>query len=302
MAQEYNENELNAFLAELERTDPGSTGLTQEQIDAINKMETKDLEKDMSEEDVEKLTSDNAWIWARKDILEDDKVIMGVKEFIPLTNIKANTLQYSHDGKELQVKKNAERLKRARDIKLEALHDVNVDLYKPLTLWHKQMVIRLLTKKYNESLIKCNSYLKAKAMLAMSMIMPRDLRECYKKYREAFIPMPSFVYTATKEFGQEQQYEFHLDLPYYFSSEIMPKIFRKALIIASDVKHYNLVFHLDKNIMTYNKVKSQRDKREIAVAKKLIMCNTFMDLIDLDAFWYDALITELKAREDEGLM
>lgn len=300
MDQEYSEKELNSFLAELERNDPGSTGLTEEQIKAINEMEVRDLEKDMTEEDVEKLTSDNAWIWARKDILEDNKAIMGIKEFIPLTNIRANALEYNHAGNELKAKKSIEKQKLAREIKLEALHDVNVDLYKPLTLWHKQMVIRLLTKKYNLSMINCNTFLKAKGQQAMSLVIPRDLRECYNKYRDVFMPMPAFTYTATKEYGQELQYEFHLDLPYYFSFEILPKIFRKALIIAANGN--NLVFSVDKNIAIYNKIKSQRDKREILIAKKLIMCNTFMDLVDLDAFWYEALVNELKARENERLM
>ena len=54
---ELTDDELNAFLAALEQENPGSTGLTEEQITELQREEAEELESTLPKEDI---TADKA--------------------------------------------------------------------------------------------------------------------------------------------------------------------------------------------------------------------------------------------------
>lgn len=280
---ELTNDELNAFLAELEQENPGSTGLTKEQIAKLQREEAEELESAIPNEDI---TSDKAWGWARKD---NEQKVVCVKQFEPalrsvaLASAKADRKKAEEAKKETTI----ERKRRKQEIVNEAITSTFIDLNAPLTVEHKKLLITLLTKHYTEKMEHHDSYINATIEMALKKGIPHDLLNAFAKFPDAVAPFPGFVYVASQEYGQGLQFKVCPKIPLYFQPNDCNNIVRKLLSAGR-------LASLDKAVAFFHKYKNTRSKQEIKIAEALTRIATFFQLVKKDAFWYEALVNELK--------
>ena len=273
--------ELNSLLTELEQDYPG---LTSDRIVQIQQEEAEELNSVGQDN---KLTSDDAWGWARK----QDTV--SVKQFEPaLKSIaRASARVDSQKAKLAKELKAKERKKRKLEIVNEAINSTFVDLNAPLTISHKKLLITLLTKHYTEKMEHHSSYINSAFDAAFRKAIPHDLLNTYYKFKDTMLPFPGFTYIASKEYGQGLPFIVTLDLPLYFKPDDCNGIIRELLPA-------NRLASLDKAVAFFHKYKSVRSKQEIKIAEALMKISSFYQLVKKDAFWYDTLITELKSLQN----
>ena len=274
-------DDIDAILAELEQDYPSIT------LDRIAQIQQEEAEELSSVGQDNELTSDDAWGWARK------QDTISVKQFEPALKSVARASakvdsQKAKSAKELKAK---ERKKRKLEIVNEAINSTFVDLNAPLTIFHKKLLITLLTKHYTEKMEHHSSYINSVFDAAFRKAIPHDLLNAYNKFKDTMLPFPGFTYIASKEYGQGLPFKVTLDLPLYFRPDDCNGIIRE--ILPAD-----RLASLDKAVAFFHKYKSVRSKQEIKIAEALMKISSFYQLVKKDAFWYDTLITELKSLQN----
>lgn len=280
---ELSDDELNAFLAEFEQENPGSTGLTKEQIAKLQQEEAEELESALPNEGI---TSDKAWGWARKD---NERKTISVKQFEPALRSVARASAKA-DRKKANATKNEfsiERKRRKQEIVNEAITSTFIDLNAPLTVEHKKLLITLLTKHYTERMEHHDKYINYTIETALKKGIPHDLLNTFAKFPDAVTPFPGFTYIASQEYGQGLQFKVNPKIPLYFQPNDCNNIIRKLLPAS-------YIASLDKAVAFFHKYKNLRSEREIKIAEALTKISTFFQLVKKDAFWYEALVNELK--------
>lgn len=186
-----------------------------------------------------------------------------------------------------------ERKQREKEIIQEAIDSTFIDLNAPLSVAHKKLLIALLTKAYTDNMVKNESYINKRISEMLKLVIPRDLQNAYKLYRESVIPAVGFMYNASQEYGQGLQFKVSLDLPFYFHP--------------TDIQHIlaeqwpERLISVDKAVVSFYKNKDTRTKREVALAQQLTRVATFFQLVKKNPFWYDTLVQELKKQADEQI-
>lgn len=294
MTQKSNltEQEISAFLAELEQDYPGITSLQDDQLNNLQllRQEAEDLECSLPGEG---LTTDTAWGWARK---SSERKEVSVKQFEPALMSVARASAMADKRKAAQAKADnlIDKKRRKQEIINEAINSTFIDLNAPLTVEHKRLLISLLTKHYTEKMEHHDSYINATIEMALKKAIPYDLLNIYAKFPDTVIPFPGFTYEASKEYGQSLQFRVSPNIPMYFRPDDCNDIIKKLLPA-------NRISSLDKAVAFFHKYKNVRSKQEIKIAEALTRISTFFQLVKKDPFWYDTLVQELKHRFDNGL-
>lgn len=202
------------------------------------------------------------------------------------------TLDEAHKRSiESRKERAAERKQREKEIIQEAINSTFIDLYAPLDVQNKKLLISLLTKTYTDNMIKNETYINRRISEMLKLIIPRDLQNAYSLYKESIIPAVGFMYNASKEFGGGLQFKVTLDLPFYFH----PADIQRILVEQWPER----LISVDKSIVSFYKNKDIRTKREVALAQQLTKISTFFQLVKKNPFWYDTLVQELKKQADE---
>lgn len=269
---------IDTILAELEQSYPG---ITSEQIAQAQTCEAKELEEAFPDEDI---TSDNAWGWARK-----QSNVVSVKQYEPALKsvARASAIANRQKATEAKNKKTADKKKRKQEIINAAITSSIVDLGAPLTVENKKLLITILTKQYTDRMVHHDKYINATIEMALKKGIPHDLLNTFSKFPDAVVPFPGFTYIASHEYGQGLSFKVSPNVPLYFKPEDCNNIVRKLL--SSD-----RLVSLDKAVVFFHKYKNARSKQELKIAETLTKVHTLFQLLRKDAFWYEALIQELK--------
>lgn len=186
--------------------------------------------------------------------------------------------------------KSIERKQREREIVQEAINSTFIDLNAQLSVAHKKLLISLLTESYTYNMMRHESYINKRITEMLKLIIPSDLLNAYKLYRESVVPLVGFTYKASKEYGQGLQFKVTLDLPFYFHPDDIQNILQE---------HWpERLTSVDKAIAFFHKHKDTRTKREVSIAQQLTRVSTFYQLVKKNPFWYDTLVQELKRQAD----
>lgn len=187
--------------------------------------------------------------------------------------------------------KSVERKQREKEIVQEAINSTFIDLNAPLSVAHKKLLIKLLTDGYTQNMMRHESYINKRITEMLKLIIPSNLLNTYRQFKESVIPADGFVYTASKEYGGGLQFKVTLDLPFYFHPSDIQSIL---------MEHWpKRLISVDKAVAFFHKHKETRTKREVLIAQQLTRISTFFQLVKKNPFWYDTLVQELKKQADE---
>lgn len=181
-----------------------------------------------------------------------------------------------------------ERKRIERETKIEALNQNYLDLSSFLSVSDKKTLIELLVKGYTDNMIRHKGIIESVFNKFFKKLIPLPLLNAWQKYPESVVPFPGFMYTCTKEYGNEQQYWVTLNLPMYFRPEVCEKLFKD--------KCQDKVMKVEKSINQYFYHKKLRAETEIKYAKTLIGISTYFQLLKQKPYWYYLLITYLKKK------
>lgn len=187
--------------------------------------------------------------------------------------------------------RSVERKQREKEIVQKAINSTFIDLNAPLSVAHKKLLIKLLTDDYTQNMMKHESYINKRITEMLKLIIPSNLLNAYKQFKESIIPADGFVYTASKEYGGGLQFKVTLDLPFYFHPSDIQSIL---------MEHWpERLISVDKAVAFFYKHKETRTKREVSIAQQLTRISTFFQLVKKNPFWYDILVQELKKQTYE---
>lgn len=204
---------------------------------------------------------------------------------------EAEAAKSRQKGNEAMKQKAVDKKMLQKQIINEAVCSEEINLNAPLTVYHKRLLISLLTSTYTEKMEKNENYINSFIEKAVASMIPKDVMKVWQNNPDTMIPCPGFVYQASTEYGEGHGFKVSLNLPMYFK----------------DDDTYNGILHthypeklpmLDKAVALFYKNKETRTKREVQMAQKLARVSTFFQLIKCNAFWYKALIDELKQRNE----
>ena len=205
------------------------------------------------------------------------------------------TLQEAQEKGRAAIKQKAiDKKQRKKEILLEAINSDFIDLNAPLSVAHKRTLIHELTQQYTCNMQHHEKYINETICKLLKSVMPHDLLNAWYNYKDSFIPMLGFTYTASEEFGQGLRFKVSLDLPMYFMPNDCQKIIEENWPKKLKV--------LDKAVAFFYKHKEIRSQREVKIAKQLTRISTFYQLAQFNPFWYDTLIKKLKQTNDEIIL
>ena len=187
---------------------------------------------------------------------------------------------------ETKQKNAIDRKRKKQEIINEAINSTFIDLNSPLTVYHKKMLISILTKQYTDCMKKHEFYINNSIEKLLKMLIPNDLLDSWNKYKDVMIPSPGFMYTASKEYGNGLTFKVTLNLPMYFQQNAYMNILKEHF-------SYRLP-SIDKAVAFFYKHKDIKTKQEIKYAQSLTKINTFFQLVKYNAFWYEKLVNNLK--------
>lgn len=185
-----------------------------------------------------------------------------------------------------------DRKRRQQEIIQEAINSTFIDLNAPLSVAHKRILIKLLTEEYTALMVKQENYINAKITGKFKQIIPRELYNTWLNYKQSFIPLEGFMYTASQEYGDGLQFKVSVDLPFHYHPDDCERIFKE--------NWPNDVPIVDRAVKFFHKYKNTRSEREVKIAEQLTRIQTFFQLVKKNPFWYDKLVQELKRREENG--
>lgn len=192
-------------------------------------------------------------------------------------------------GAAANKEKAIERKRRKQEILIDAINSEFIDLNAQLTVAHKRMLIELLTETYTNNMKTHETYINNSIFRLLKPAIPNDLYNAWLKYKDSFIPMGGFTYTASKEYGQGLSFKVNIDLPLYFRPDDCHRIL---------VENWpNRLITIDRAVAFFHKHKNTRTKREVKIAHQLTKISTFYQLVQANPFWYDKLIQKLKENE-----
>lgn len=202
------------------------------------------------------------------------------------------TLREAHE-RAIQSRRNkaAERKAREKEIIQEAINSTFIDLNAPMSMAHKKLLVKLITDDYTELMQKHEAYINRRITKMLELVIPSELLNTYRNYKECVVPAISFKYVASKEYGQGLPFTVTLDLPMYFHPEDIQRILKE--------NWPERLVNVDKAIVSFHKNKDIRTKREVTVAQQLTKISTFYQLVKKNPFWYDKLVQELKKQYSE---
>lgn len=290
MSEQFTNEELKAFLAELEQDNPGSTGLSKEDIARLQQEEAEELENALPGQDI---TSDHAWGWARKENMPRIKEVH-VKQYEPALKAiaRSSSLKDGQKAKKTREELSLECKRRKQEIINEAINSTFIDLNAPLTVEHKKLLVSLLTKSYTYSMKKTDAFINTCVETALKRVIPHTLLNAYIEFPDTVVPFPGFTYQASEEYGKGLTFKVTPNIPMYFKPEDCTNIVKELL--PSD-----RIATLDKAVAFFHKYKEARTKREISTAEALTKISTFFQLAKKNANWYDTLVQELKKQYNE---
>lgn len=239
-------------------------------LQEVNSQEAAELPNDLLE--------DKAWL---PNILERDK------------NKATETItasEFAEKTKLAKLAKREERKKQKREIITSALSDSFIDLNAPLSIDYKRSIIEIETARYTKQMYTCEAYINQTFRRFISI--PRCLRKSLEICPQAILPMESFEYQASEDFGLGYTFTVSIDVPRIRSP--------KELVDYMSSEQPRSLMLIDKTIARFYYLKETRDKLEIQMANTLLKTNTFYDLLQVNAFWYKNLIDKLK--EDATLI
>ena len=178
-----------------------------------------------------------------------------------------------------------------REIIKEALNSDYVDLNSPISVENKKLLIEKLVKKNSAIMKGEETYINNLFTRHMGYLIPKDLLNAWKNYKDCMVPAPSFTYTASEEYGQGLSFKVNVNLPMYFSSE--------ACTTFIDEHYPDLRPKIDRAVTVFYKHKDERNKLEIRCAQMLTKVATYYQLLKLNPIWYDTLIKAMKEKYGE---
>ena len=200
------------------------------------------------------------------------------------------TLNEAREKSKATIKEKAiERKRRKQEIIIEAINSDFIDLNAQLSVKDKKLLISLLTSNYTHNMKHQENYINECIFKLLKLAIPHDLYNAWLKYKDSFIPMVGFMYTASKEYGQNLQFKVSVDLPLYFKPEDCQRIL---------VENWPEKMHvIDKCVAHFHKHKNTRSLQEVKIAQRLTKISTFYQLVQANPFWYDKLVQRLKKDE-----
>lgn len=211
-----------------------------------------------------------------------------IEDGVPKQGVKPKTelLDTLKKGKQTQAERKAERKRRSREIRQNALSDKFIDLNAPLSINNKKLLIQLETAKYTEKMKfyeqRVNRLFQAYALL----YSPKVVKACWDYYPKVIVPMEPFTYQASEDFGQGYQFRVNIEAPGFYShSELLEKM---------NERNPAILISIDKIIAKFYRFKDAQSKLEVTMADKLLSMKSFYDLLHINPFWYETLINKLK--------
>lgn len=250
--KELSKNELSSYLQE------------------INAEEAAELPQD--------LTGDNAWApWTTLN-----------SGGIPERGVKTRDelLSQAKKARMSRSEQRAERKKKAREIRQNALSERFIDLNSPLTVEYKRLIIQQEAKKYTEAMLKCEQFINAQFKKYVMYRLPKVIIACWNYYPSVIIPMEPFTYQASEDFGKGLTFRVNIEVPGLYSAD--------ELIKTMTARVPQRLICIDKMIVKFNRLKDAQSKFEIHAANKLLGMRTIYDLLSVNPFWYNDLINKLK--------
>ncbi len=177
-------------------------------------------------------------------------------------------------------KKRKERILKI-EIQRKAFAQNQLDLSQLMPIEHMQLLVSILTQKYQALVKRYDEYINKRFTLALRKHIPYQLRVYRKAYPQAFKENPGFMYTASKEYGGGYSYWVTPDLPYYI------KQFTEIDCIKQT--HANWLPSIDSYIARRFKTKEKLDFYEMKYATRLanLMPNhTYFELLKHHPFWF----------------
>lgn len=226
-------------------------------LQEVNSQEAAELPDDIQEED--------AWYYS----LENKKAI--------------SKDEFMKESKAHALSRKAKLKQQVREIVNEALNNKFIDLAAPLPTSLKKLVIEIETSKYTEQMNKYEA--KINQLFKQRISIPKYLKKCIEKCPQAILPMESFVYQASEDFGLGNTFIVSIDVPRIYTP--------KELVEHINATYPNALMWIDKAITKFYFLKESRDKLEIQMANALMRINTFYDLLKTNVFWYKGLIDKI---------
>lgn len=184
--------------------------------------------------------------------------------------------------KEKSEKRKAERAAERRRITEEALNGSSMMLNAPLTREDKKKAIELYTHKYTERMGKDDYFIRSLICGCLSSSIPNDLMQCYRKYPGSVARFPGFRYKAGLLWGGDKGAWVEPDIPLYFKPEDCQHIVEEMLSPKGKKS-------LDGAIKRYATTRDARSRVEVSLARRLLDCDTYYDLLKANPFIYELL-------------
>lgn len=191
-----------------------------------------------------------------------------------------------------QVKKdNALKRKQRRiEIQRAALNQDLIDLSQPISTEHMKRLVYLLSKKHIDLINKYHTYITKRIEVLLSALTPITLRRAFKKYPQAFIVHPGFMYKASKKYGNGIMFWVTPHIPYYIAQGKEVEALKK--------EKARFLRGVDCAILRLETQKRLLADREVSIAMAMIRMprKTYFNLLKYNPFWFDLLINDLKTK------
>lgn len=250
--------------------------VTPADLDTVMEQERREL-VDLAPD--EGLDTDRAWSWER--ISPDSMECRANFKSIAASSRDAEAI------KQAREKAKADRKAVKRAIVNEALQSDTLKLSAPLSVADKRRAIELYTDKYTECMEGNCKYALRIIEAALRKAIPTDLLNCYAKYPMSIPTMPGFDYHAGKLYGKNGIMRVEPNIPLYFRPSDCQGILENMLTDTGKRA-------VDRSVANYVKHKEARARQEVRLAKSLVRCRTYMDLLKYSPELYKMLADDKK--------
>lgn len=306
--------ELAAYLAELGLGDDDMEAIEEDAESATKDQEFLDADDSDSEDTIEELKAREPKY--NKIPVEDDEVLDIEKLeddawFIGSIWTKDEKGRFKSEGRAAKLKiedqylTRVERAALARQVKKDnalkrkqrrieiqraALNQDLIDLSQPISTEHMKRLVYLLSKKHIDLINKYHSYITKRIEVLLSALTPITLRRAFKRYPQAFIVHPGFMYKASKKYGNGIMFWVTPHIPYYIAQGKEVEALKK--------EKAKFLRGIDCAILRLETQKRLLADREVSIAMAMIRMprKTYFNLLKYNPFWFDLLINDLKTK------
>lgn len=176
---------------------------------------------------------------------------------------------------------------RIRVIQQRAFNQHIIDLNDSISKEHAQMIVLALTDKIQALINKYEDFVVKRVNTLLAARIPRQLKNSYKAYPNAFIKNIGFLYTTSEYIKPIYTFFVRLDIPYYFEQGT------EKMVLQNYCAPY--IQKIDDVIFKIENYKIRKNEAAVSYAMKIAQLpkRTYAELLKRYPIWFDLLLNKL---------